>query len=54
MKRFVLSLVTLALLTQLTGCGSGSSPAVDPSNLPKDFESRREAEHDRKTPSKTP
>jgi hypothetical protein len=54
MKRFVLSIVMFGFLTQLTGCGSDSSTPVDPANLPKDFESRREAEHDRKTPPKTP
>jgi hypothetical protein len=57
MKRFVLPLGTLALLTQLIGCGSDSPPPADGSNLPsevKEYEARREAERAKKINPKAP
>ena len=38
MKRFVLALLTLASLAQLTGCGSGSSTPANSAGLSGDAE----------------
>jgi predicted small lipoprotein YifL len=51
MKRFVLPIGTLALLTQLAGCGSDSPPPADGSNLPsevQEYEKRRQLEREKK------
>ena len=51
MKRFVLSLGTLAMLVLLSGCGPDRPPAADGSDAPnevQEYEKRREAEREKK------
>ena len=57
MKRFVLSLGTLALLIPLAGCGSDSPAPADGSNLPnevQEYEKRRQIEREKKIVPKAP
>ena len=57
MKWFVLPFGTLALLTQLAGCGPEPLPPADGSNLPsevQEYEKRRQVEREKKIAPKAP